>query len=150
MNRSLSIHIGESILENVVAHAQSALPQEACGLLIGQRSEHRAIVHSIQPAGNVATNPEMGFEIDPKVILHATRRQPQGEPILIGFYHSHPDGSSEPSVRDLKAAWPQMLYLIVTVAKGHPPHASVWHTTGPGLPFIRDELSTMPTELTVI
>jgi proteasome lid subunit RPN8/RPN11 len=42
---------------------------------------------------------------------------------VTGFYHSHPRGGAEPSERDLNAAWPGYIYLIVGGAEAPGPRA---------------------------
>ncbi len=82
---------------------------EICGLLFGT-------MHSIDaatPCANVAADPEASFEIDPVVLIAAHRAMRQGGPQLIGHYHSHPRGRSEPSMRDADAAMPGDLWLIL-------------------------------------
>ena len=39
---------------------------------------------------------------------------------LLGFYHSHPDHPAEPSAFDLEHAWPNLSYVIVSVAAAGP------------------------------
>lgn len=150
MHSSLTVHIGEDVLKNVIAHAEADIPHETCGLLLGQRNADQAIIHSSQPTQNISAKPTTRFEIDPQAVLRVTQVHAHGNSQLIGFYHAHPDGSIEPSTHDQKSAWAQMLYLIVGVTRNRPTQASAWHTERPGAPFIRDELSTIPTELTVI
>jgi len=46
-------------------------------------------------------------------LFMAIRLERQGGPRLVGHYHSHPNGSTEPSPRDLAAAEPGKLWLIM-------------------------------------
>lgn len=45
---------------------------------------------------------------------------------ILGFYHSHPDAPSLPSSRDLRRAWSQYSYLIVSVMEGEEPSSRPW------------------------
>jgi len=101
--------IHEELLEEILATAAAAPRHEVCGLLFGSptRIEHA------DPAANVADQPQDRFEIDPKALFAALRAERAGGPRLIGHYHSHPNGSAEPSPRDLAAAEPGKYWLII-------------------------------------
>lgn len=80
----------------LVAEARAAHPQECCGLLLGRDGR----VEEVRPCRNVHPLPERHFEIDPQALLDAHRAaRGAGLPVL-GYYHSHPTGTIEPSVTD--------------------------------------------------
>ncbi|RKF21081.1 M67 family peptidase [Altericroceibacterium spongiae] len=76
--------------------AADALPQEACGLLLGASG----IIDRAVPVRNVAAEPLRHFEIDPQALIDAHRAERQGGPELIGYFHSHPVGRAAPSPTD--------------------------------------------------
>jgi proteasome lid subunit RPN8/RPN11 len=82
---------------------------EVCGLLFGSDDA----IEDAVPARNVAGDPARTFEVDPAALIGAYRAQRQGGPRLIGHYHSHPNGSATPSLRDGAAAEPGSLWLII-------------------------------------
>jgi proteasome lid subunit RPN8/RPN11 len=111
------ICVARAVLEDVVAHARGALPGEACGLLLGG---DRAIVESVR-ATNIAEDPTRRFEIDPRDHIAARRDARSRGLAVLGFYHSHPRSSAEPSATDLaEANYPDHLYLIVSLAAAAP------------------------------
>ena len=81
------------ILAAVREHAAAEYPREACGLIlrIGRR-------HEYVPCTNTATDPAEEFRIAPEAYAAAEDR---GE--VVGVAHSHPDATSQPSVRDVAA-----------------------------------------------
>ena len=103
---------------DIGAHARESAPGECCGLLLGQDDD--AIVQSVR-AANIAADPTRRFEIDPQDHIDA-RRAARGRGLaVLGFYHSHPRSSAEPSPTDLaEATYPDHLYLIVSLARGAP------------------------------
>lgn len=90
------VRIGRGPLESLFAEARAALPDEACGLLLGRGGA----IDSIRPARNVHATPATHFEIDPQTLIDAHREERAGGPALLGYYHSHPHGEPEPSVTD--------------------------------------------------
>ena len=72
------------------------------------------VVHAVKCA-NVAADPAISFEIDPTALIAAHNAARAGGPALVGHYHSHPNGSSEPSARDAEGAMGDgALWLILT------------------------------------
>jgi len=103
------VKIGREILDNLLYAAAAAPDREICGLLFGADGG----VDRAEPVDNVAENPSDSFEIDPRALFAAFRAERAGGPRLIGHYHSHPNGSAEPSARDLAAAEPGKYWLII-------------------------------------
>jgi hypothetical protein len=70
------------------------------------------------PAGQRDPN---RFEIEPEAHITARRQARARGLAVLGFYHSHPHSSPEPSVTDLlEASYPDHLYLIVGLASHTP------------------------------
>jgi proteasome lid subunit RPN8/RPN11 len=72
-------------------HAEACYPQEACGFIIGKGK--KAI---FMPCVNAAEQPKLHFLISH---LDYARAEDEGE--ILAIWHSHPDGSCEPSEADL-------------------------------------------------
>ena len=77
----MEIVLTREAFDRVLAEAAGALPEEACGILLGRAG----CVEQAIPARNVHPSPRTHFEIDPQVL---------------GYYHSHPSGPAEPSATD--------------------------------------------------
>lgn len=103
------MEIAAEILDRLLAEAAAAPAREVCGLLFG--SEDR--IEAAEWTPNVADDPDRMFEIEPASLFMAIRLERQGGPRLIGHYHSHPNGSTEPSPRDLASAEPGKVWLII-------------------------------------
>jgi proteasome lid subunit RPN8/RPN11 len=109
------------VLEAVVDHALGARPSECCGILLGR---DREIVEAV-PTRNLAESANR-FLIDPKDHINARRAARDRGLDVIGFYHSHPSSTPEPSVTDLaEASYPNHLYLIVGLGSS-PPEARLY------------------------
>ncbi|HZF46665.1 MAG TPA: M67 family metallopeptidase, partial [Sphingomonadaceae bacterium] len=94
------LEIARHALEAMLAEGALAAPEEACGLLLGTEGW----VTEARPAANVAQDKARHFEIDPVALIAAHRAERNGGPRLIGYYHSHPSGSPEPSATDREQA----------------------------------------------
>lgn len=106
-------------------HAAGSPAREVCGLLLG-RPGH---VTDWRAAANVADDPARRFEIDPVALIGAHKVARAGGPAIVGCYHSHPNGSTEPSPCDAAMALVDAgLWLILA-----PPRFALWRAGARGL-----------------
>ena len=98
------------IPSDLLSEARKAPHEEVCGLLLGEGSQVTAIL----PAANVHAQADRFFEIDPAVLIAASRAARNGGPQVLGCYHSHPSGVAVPSATDAAmAAHDGKLWAIV-------------------------------------
>ncbi len=91
--------IASTALVSILDHARRATPAEACGIVYGD-----AAIDAAEATANVAAHPERAFEIDPAALLRAHRTARAAGRKVLGWYHSHPNGSTEPSITDAARA----------------------------------------------
>ena len=111
-------------LKRLADLCEKAYPREACGLIVGsQEGQGTWYVERIEPSANLAEQPEHRFEIDTVLRLALQRGLRAGARSVVGVYHSHPDGSAQPSKTDLEQAWEQdLVWVICAVAAGQACH----------------------------
>lgn len=120
----MALRISRALQTRMLDEAARAPEVEVCGLLFGNSRE---AITEIQSCKNVAAHPADSFEIDPVALIAAHKSERGGGPSLIGFYHSHPNGSGRPSFRDGEAAWGNdRIWLIVSRNR-----ISAWRNIGP-------------------
>ena len=121
------LRIPAAALAQIRQLAATAMPREACGLLIGREEGE---VSRLEAAENVATEPTRRFEIDPRRLLQLHRGLRGGAEELIGHWHSHPDGPAVPSACDREmVADPAMVWLIIAAPSGE---ARAWRVVDNG------------------
>lgn len=129
--------LAESVYEAMLEHARETTPEEACGLLAGEKADPTVAETSVRTA-NAAKNPEVTYAIDPEEQFQAMEQIEAAGRELVGFYHSHPRGPEGPSSTDhARATWPGYHYLIVSLG-GEPPMVDAWVWTGET--FARDSV----------
>ena len=132
-----TIHIGQAHLERLIRHATRQQPSECCGLLIGKSEGAGTRVERIVEARNIAKGDHTrSYQIDWSTLLTAMaelRRQPER---IVGFYHSHPDGSARPSRRDAESAWPNQSYLILAMQGDGCSSVTSWTLSHADAPFM--------------
>jgi proteasome lid subunit RPN8/RPN11 len=110
------IHIQPTVFQIMLAHVQSGLPLEACGLLAGQDN----FISHIYIIDNILRSP-VAFEMDAQQQIEAMLNVEAQGLELIAIYHSHPQGPQAPSQTDIaKAYYPELAQIIVSLLKSQP------------------------------
>jgi proteasome lid subunit RPN8/RPN11 len=101
-----------SLQDQIAREARAAYPRECCGLLEGAAEDEGFRAIALHPARNRAAAADR-FELDPADHIAALKAARARGHILIGCYHSHPDGQAAPSQADQSgAAQADFLWLI--------------------------------------
>lgn len=105
------------IREAIVAQARAEYPNEACGLIVGDRPAAdggRALRY--EPTRNKAASPYR-YEIDPADLLRLTIATDDADEVFWGIVHSHTHTAAVPSPTDVGLAfYPDSLYLLVSLS----------------------------------
>jgi len=135
------LSIDHEHLQAIRDAARAAYPGECCGLLIGQVDGNRHIVTRVVPAENVwPGDRRRRYEMDPTAVFDAFRRARGDNQHVLGFYHSHPDGSASPSRYDLETAWPDKSYVIVAIPAGGVEAVRSWRADSDGRRLIEQQM----------
>ncbi len=106
------IEIPRALVNQILHHAQSYPEQEVCGL-IGSKG---SVPTSCYPVGNIATMPQVRFQLDAKGHIEAMLQIRERGEQLFAIFHSHPTAPAEPSKLDLAdAAYLDALYLVISL-----------------------------------
>lgn len=103
-----------ALAQELMAHAQSEVPNEACGLLAGDLASGRASRYL--PARNAEASP-LRYTVHPDDLVRIVFGIEDAGEDLIGIFHSHTHTPAIPSPTDLRSAqYPDAFYLLVTLA----------------------------------
>lgn len=117
----MKVQIESDLWQQIRTHAEAGYPLEVCGFLLGSFDLERGRVHIA--AKRPATNERVGlahrrYLIEPAEYRLAEQEATKAGTQIVGIYHSHPDAPAEPSTFDLTHAWPNQVYIIVSVNHG--------------------------------
>jgi proteasome lid subunit RPN8/RPN11 len=122
--------VARDAYEEILEHARTAVPREACGLLGGYCAGQRTYVQTAHRAPNAAETPRLRYRIDPAVQYDLMDGIESAGSQMVGIYHSHPAGPPSPSEEDrASATWADYPYVIVSLA-GSWPTLDAWRYTG--------------------
>lgn len=120
------LQIASDLLKPVIDACEAAYPAEACGLIIGRGKGQLVRATRVVAAPNLLAAEPGRFELDPATRIRVEKelRESGTKDRILGHYHSHPDGTAEPSAADRAAAHePDLAWLIVAVSDGQAIHA---------------------------
>ena len=111
-----SVLLARTIRDAIVEHARAAVPNEACGIIVGDR-----------PAGdggkglrwvalrNALASPYR-YAIDPADLLALTIETDDADEVFWAIVHSHVASPARPSPTDLREShYPDALYILVSL-----------------------------------
>ena len=124
--------------EAMRAHAAAAYPHECCGALLVRDG---IVVEAFPLPNTTGEEAARRFLVGPADYRLAEARARQQGADLAGFYHSHPDHPARPSPHDLEHAWPNLLYVILSVERGQPAAITGWRLRDDRTAFDEGELT---------
>ena len=106
-----AITLSSHLLSAMIDHARRELPNECCGVLIGQHGVFERVI----PVTSVHPAPDAYF-MSPEEQVEIFTELGEGSGSLLGIYHSHPKGPVSPSGMDISLAFhPDAVYFIVSL-----------------------------------
>ncbi len=133
------------LLKQIVEAAESAFPEECCGLIVGRwQAPDRLLASRLVESDNiVGDDRRRRFEVDPRVRLRVEKEVRGGPDRVIGVYHSHPGHRAQPSARDLAMVFePDLVWLITSVIDGQAVHTTAHALDAAGSQFHEIPLRT--------
>jgi proteasome lid subunit RPN8/RPN11 len=131
----------------VERHAVEVQPRECCGILLGEpfRMGEVLRIRRVVPAENTRRDrPADRYSIHPRALLAAHQEARARRLEVLGYYHSHPAGRAWPSALDRRAAWPEVSYLILSLARGQVVDRRSWRLSGDSGAFEEEEIFVAP------
>jgi proteasome lid subunit RPN8/RPN11 len=115
------VRLPATLIEEIVEHARDGDPNEACGLVIGDRpAADGGVALRFEPTRNKAASPYR-YEIDPDDLLRLTIATDDADEAFWAIVHSHVRSPAYPSPTDIALAlYPEALYILISLAADEP------------------------------
>jgi proteasome lid subunit RPN8/RPN11 len=111
-----AVRLSGEIRDAIVRHARAALPDEACGLIVGDRpaADGGEALRWV-PLRNALGSP-FRYEIDPADLLRVTIETERSGDAIWAIVHSHVASPARPSPTDVRQSYyPDALYIVVSL-----------------------------------
>lgn len=127
------VRISRNLVDEMVAHARDALPNECCGILAGPfdwRKMDGEVAKSYRMT-NVEASP-FRFSMDPAELVAVDTEAGGNGWELIAIYHSHTQSAAYPSDTDIRIArgtaelWPDTRYVLVSLMDADNPAVRIF------------------------
>lgn len=124
------IKLRKTDFEKILRHAESELPNEACGLIAGKIDGENKTVEEVYLLTNTDRSNEH-FSLDPKEQLAAIKDMRSKGFVPLGNWHSHPESPSRPSDEDKRLAFDSKAsYMILSLMDRENPVLNSFRITG--------------------
>ena len=116
------LQIERQFVDEMIAHARQAMPDECCGILAGAEGG----VSKVYRMANVEASP-FRFSMDPLEIMKVDQEAGENGWELTVIYHSHTHSEAYPSDTDVRIAggtnelWPDVRYILVSLMEPENP-----------------------------
>ena len=118
----IGLTITSAVADELMRHAHSELPNEACALLSGSLAVGSAT--RVHPARNAEASP-LRYNVHPEDLIRITFAIEDAGEDLVAIFHSHTRSPAVPSATDRRAAqYPDVFYVLATLADPSAPAAS--------------------------
>jgi proteasome lid subunit RPN8/RPN11 len=116
-----SVRISPELVDAMVEHARHEDPNEACGLVIGDKAAaDGGVPLRFEPTRNKAASPYR-YEIHPDDLLRLTIATDDADEVFWAIVHSHVRSHAYPSPTDVGLAfYPDALYVLVSLEAEQP------------------------------
>ena len=107
-----------TIVQSMIDHARAGVPNEACGLIIGDGpAANGGRAERFEPTRNAAASPYR-YEIHPDDLYRLTVATDDADQVFWGIVHSHTHTPAVPSPTDVGLAfYSEALYVLVSLAE---------------------------------
>ena len=124
MNETSALNISRLLWDEISSHCVEGFPSEVVGILAGEKDT--GTVMKVKPLVNERSDTNNRYQVSGLVVHRASQGlEAQGFDIL-GYYHSHPNHSSQYSEYDKEHALPNLSYAIVSVMDGEVATIQSW------------------------
>ena len=111
---SAGLRISPAVAEEMLAHARSEVPNEACGILSGSLSDGAASAY--HRARNAEQSPYV-YTVDPEDLMRIVFGIEDAGEDLVAIFHSHTHTPAVPSATDRRQAqYPDAFYVLATLS----------------------------------
>jgi proteasome lid subunit RPN8/RPN11 len=108
------LRLPPTIAEELLRHARSELPNEACGILAGARETGTAT--AFHPARNEEASP-LRYSVHGEDLVRIVFAIEDAGQDLLAIFHSHTRSPAVPSPTDIRTAmYPDAFYLLASLA----------------------------------
>ena len=109
-----ALRIPPAVAEELLAHARSEVPNEACGILAGSLSDGAA--RAYHPARNADESPYV-YTVHPEDLVRIVFGIEDAGDDLVAIFHSHTHTPAVPSPTDRRQAqYPDAFYVLATLS----------------------------------
>ncbi len=131
------VKIVKPTYDEIIKLAEAGYPEEVCGVLMGNNG---CITKFKECRNQNLERARDRYELDPLSFKEADDWARLYGMEILGIYHSHPDHPSRPSMFDRERAWPDWVYIILSIHNGKYNDGRAWILYDYDSPFVEEKI----------
>jgi proteasome lid subunit RPN8/RPN11 len=119
MGHEVTILISRSLENDLLSACRLRLPYETCGIIYGTESDKRITAEGYRFIRNASSSQADTFSFHPEDWVSTYFQAQKNQRKIVGFFHTHPQGTVLPSRLDEQGSIPWGTYWIISFAADH-------------------------------
>jgi proteasome lid subunit RPN8/RPN11 len=119
MEQAATVVLNRLLENDLLSACRRRLPYEMCGIIYGTMSDGRLSADGYDLVRNSSSSAVDTFSFHPgdwvSVYFHAQKNQRN----IVGFFHTHPQGTALPSIKDEQGWIPWGTYWIISLTNSN-------------------------------
>jgi proteasome lid subunit RPN8/RPN11 len=115
MDQALSVVLSRFLENDLQSACRRRLPYETCGIIYGTLSDGRLSADGYDLIRNTSSSAVDTFSFHPEDWVSAYFQAQKNQRNIVGFFHTHPQGTAHPSIKDEQGWIPWGTYWIISL-----------------------------------
>jgi proteasome lid subunit RPN8/RPN11 len=115
MEQALSVVLSRLLENDLLSACRRRLPYETCGIIYGTLSDGRLSADGYDLIRNTSSSAVDTFSFHPEDWVSAYFQAQKNQRNIVGFFHTHPQGTAHPSIKDEQGWIPWGTYWIISL-----------------------------------
>ncbi|WP_256758191.1 Mov34/MPN/PAD-1 family protein [Cohnella sp. WQ 127256] len=113
------VRLAVSLENNMISATRQRLPYETCGVVFGVEFDGIILADGFSIIRNISPSPLDSFSFHPEDWIAITYKAQKNQRTIVGLFHTHPKGSTRPSLHDSQGSIPWGTYWIISLAQSN-------------------------------
>lgn len=115
MDSVTEVHLDSTMEKDLIATSRQRFPYEICGVIYGTISGGVVFADGFSLIRNSSAFARESYSFHPEDWISVYYEAQKNQRMIVGLFHTHPEGSSAPSVSDASGSLPWRTYWIISL-----------------------------------
>lgn len=117
MERVKEVYLDSTLENDLIATSRQRSPYEICGVIYGTISGGAVFADGFSLIRNSSAFSRESYSFHPEDWISVYYEAQKNQRMIVGLFHTHPDGSTAPSISDASGSLPWRTYWIIGLVR---------------------------------